>query len=163
MRPNRYIILLSLLLGAFGTWFSIDAVGQYLNTTRSLGAMEVRYVEGSFVWLDPDYERARASFEIVNASRNDVTIPHYGQQLRFDNAFAGARYHDWEILRIPAGESQTFEVVFFIPVADIRRQGGEAELTVEGQLRLDFEGIERDMTVRTWTRIGQVAYEESGS
>ncbi len=160
MRPNRYIILVSILLGAFGAWFSADAVGQYLNTARSFASVDARYVEDSFVWLDPEHERATADFVITNESDNDARLSYFAIMLYFDGQFAGARYDQWEPIDIPAGDSVTVEINFLTSITQIRPEGSDAELSVRGQLRLDFEGIERDMTVPARGTIGRVPYQE---
>jgi hypothetical protein len=163
MRPNRYIILISILFGAFGAWFSADAVGQYLNTARSYAAVDAYYVEDSFAWEDPEHERARAEFVIVNDSDNDARLSYFGMNLMFDGQFAGARYEPWDPIDIPAGESATVEVPFLISISSLRPEGSDAELSVRGQLRLDFETVERDMSVPMSGTIGRVPYEESDS
>ena len=160
MRPNRYVILVSILLGAFGAWFTADAVGQYLNTARSFAAVDAHYVEDSFRWLDPNHEEALADFVIVNDSDNDARLSHFGLSLFFDGEFAGARYRQWEPVDVPAGESVQVEIHFQTSITRVRDQGSDAELSVRGRLRLDFEGIERDMTVRTSGTLGRVPYEE---
>lgn len=161
MRPNRYIILVSILLGAVGAWLSVDAVGQYLNTARSFASVHARYVEGSFAWEDPEHERANAEFSITNDSENDARLMHFGVNLYFDGAFAGARYDDWEAVDIPAGETVNVDVPFLISISERRPEGSDAELSINGQLRLEFEGIERPMTVPARGTIGKVPYEEN--
>lgn len=160
MRPNRYVILVSILLGLFGIWFSADAVGQYLNTVRSFAGIEYSYVEDSFTWLDPEHRRGTAEFRIHNDADNAVTIAHLEALLYFDGEFAGARYTDWDRVEIPAGETSTVEVQFLTSIERMRSAGSEADLSVESQIRLDFEGIEREMTVRASDSIGRVPYEE---
>jgi hypothetical protein len=161
MRPNRYIILVSIVLGAFGAWFSADAVGQYLNTARSFASVYAQYVEGSFEWEDPQHEWANAEFVITNESDNDARLTHFGVSLFFDDRFAGARYDQWEPIEIPAGESVNVDVSLFVSISELRPEGSDAELSVRGRLRLEFEGIERPMTVPAAGTIGQVPYEES--
>lgn len=161
MRPNRYIILVSVLFGVFGIWFSAQAVGQYLNTVRSFANIELAYVEDSFAWEDPEHERANAEFVIRNDSENDATITYLGLNLLFDGEFAGARYQPWDPLDVPAGESVTVEVPFLVSSERLRPAGSEAELGLSGEMGLEFEGIQRDMTVRVAETIGRVPYEES--
>jgi hypothetical protein len=163
MRPNRYMILVSILFGAFGAWFSAEAVGQYLNTTRSFASVDTRYVEGSFSWEDSDHEEATAEVVITNDSDNNATLDYLGMNLYFDGTFAGARYEPWDAIDIPSGESVSVEIPFLVSITEMRSQGSEAELSLRGQMRLNFEGIERDMTVPTGGTIGQVPYEESES
>lgn len=160
MRPNRYIILVSIVLGIVGTWLSADAVGQYLNIARSFASVNAEYVDDSFVWLDPDYERGRAQFNVRNDSDNDALLDYLSMNLYFDGQFAGARYAQWDPVEIPAGESVTVEVPFFVSISERRAEGGDSELSVQGQLRLNFDNIERDMTVRTSGTLGEVPYEE---
>jgi hypothetical protein len=159
MRPNRYIIIASILLGAIGTWLSVDAISQYMNMARSFSSVNARYVEESFAWEDPQHERANATFTVTNNSDNDATLDFLTMSVYFDGQFAGARYDSWAPLDIPAGESVELDLSFLISISELRPRGGEADITVRGQLRLDFEGIERDMTVPTSGRIGQVSYE----
>lgn len=160
MRPNRYVILVSILLGSFGLWFSADAVGQYLDTVRSFAGIEYSYVEDSFEWRDPEHRRGTAEFRIHNDADNAVTIAHLEARLYFDGEFAGARYTDWDAVEIPAGETTVVEVPFLTSIERMRPAGSEAELSVESELRLDFEGIEREMTVRASDSIGTVPYVE---
>jgi hypothetical protein len=161
MRPNRYVILVSILLGIFGIWFSADAVAQYLNTARSFASVDAEYVEGSFVWLDENHERATAEFTIINDSDNDAVLAHFGINLYFDGTFAGARYEPLPRIDLPAGEEVTLEIPFLVPIQHMKPLGSDAELTVRGQMRLEFEGIERPMTVRMSGTIGHVPYEEN--
>lgn len=160
MRPNRYIILVSILFGVIGAWFSVDAVGQYLNTTRSFASVSAEYVDGSFAWGDPEHQRATSEFLITNDGENDASLAYFSVSLYFDGRFAGARYDDWDAIVIPAGESVTVSVPFIISISELRPEGSDAELSVRGRLQLDFEGIERDMTVSTAGTIGQIPYEE---
>ncbi len=161
MRPNRYIVLISILLGFAGAWLSADAVGQYLNAARSFASVDASYVEGSFAWKDPQYNEATAEFEITNDSDNDARLAHFGINLHFDGRFAGARYDQWEAIDIPAESSVTVEIPFLVSISEIRSEGGEAELSVSGQLRLEFENVGRDMTVPARGTIGHVPYQES--
>jgi hypothetical protein len=161
MRPNRYIVLISLLLGVAGAWLSADAVGQYLNAARSFASVNATYVDGSFAWEDPQYERATAQFEIVNDSDNDARLVHFSINLYFDGRFAGARYAPWDAIDIPAGSSVTVDIPFLVSISELRPEGGDAELSVSGQLRLEFENVGRDMTVPARGTIGHVPYQES--
>jgi hypothetical protein len=161
MRPNRYVILVSILLGGFGFWFTAEAVGQYLNLAQSFTSIRAEYVEDSFVWLDEDHERATAEFTIRNESDNDASLAHLSMSLYFDGQFAGAYYDQWQRINIESGESVTMQIPFAVPIQHMRPYGSEAELSVRGQMRLEFEGIERPMTVRTSGTIGHVPYEES--
>lgn len=160
MRPNRYVILVSVLLGSIGLWLTADAVGQYLNTVRSFAAVEITYVEDSFVWQDPEHEEALSEFVVRNDSENVARLTSLRLNLYFDGEFAGARYEPWEAIDIPARDEVTVEVPFLVSIESLRPEGSEAELTVRGDLRLEFEGIERDMTVQASTTIGRVPYEE---
>jgi hypothetical protein len=159
MRPNRYVILVSVLLGLFGAWLTADALAQYLNTARSFTAIRTQYVPDSFEWQDPEYRRARAEIVIVNESENDALVDYFSISLYFDDDFAGADYEPWERFVVPAGEERTFEVNFLTTAPFIRHLGGEATLRVRGQMRLVFDGIQQPMTVRTSGTIGQVPYE----
>lgn len=161
MRPNRYVILVSVLLGVFGIWFSAQAVGQYLNTVRSFSNVELEYIEDSFTWEDPGHERAHAEFVMRNQSENEATISYLALNLYFDDDFAGARYQPWDPIVVPAGESVTVEVPFLVSIENLRPAGSEADLRVSGEMRLEFEGIQRDMTVRVVESIGRVPYEEN--
>jgi hypothetical protein len=160
MRPNRYVILISVLIGSFGIWFSADAVAQYLNTARSFASVDAEYVEGSFVWLDANHERATAEFTVFNGSDNDAVLAHFGINLYFDGTFAGARYDPLPRIELPAGEAVTVQVPFLVAIHEQRPYGSEAELSVRGRMRLEFEGIERPMTVRMSGTLGQIPYEE---
>jgi hypothetical protein len=160
MRPNIYVLIVSVLLGAFGFWFSADAVGQYLDTSRSFTSVHARYVPDSFKWLDPEHQEASAQFTFINDAPNDVTLAHLSLNLYFDGVFAGARYAPWERFEIPAGEEETNEVTFLTSIAHLREQGSDAELSLRGQMRLEFEGIERPLNVRISGPVGVVPYEE---
>jgi hypothetical protein len=159
MRPNRYVILVSVLLGIGGAWLTADAVAQYLNVAHSFTAIHARYVPDSFVWHDPDFQRASARVVITNNSENDALVDYFGINLYFDGEFAGSDYTGWQRFTIPAGEEATVDVEFQTTSPFIRHLGGEANLSVRGQMRLIFDGIEQPMSVRTSGTIGQVGYE----
>lgn len=161
MRPNRYIILVSVVLGIAGAWLSADAVGQYLNAARSFASVHAIYVEDSFTWEDAQHENASAEFVITNDSDNDARLAHFSVNLYFDGRFAGARYAQWEPVEIPAGTSVTVDAPFIVSISELRPQGSDAELSVQGQMRLEFENVGRDMTVPARGTIGYVSYQES--
>ena len=162
MRPNRYVILVSVLLGLAGSWFAASGVEQYLDATRSFTSVHISYVDGSFEWLDDEHERGVAQFTLVNDAPNDVTIGHLALNLLFDGEFAGAHYQSWERIEIPSGESVQVELPLLVSISHLRPLGAEATLSVRGQMRLEFDGIERSMTVRYSETIGRVSQQEAG-
>jgi hypothetical protein len=162
MRPNRYVILVSLALGAVGIWFTVDALQQYFNVTRSFTSVHIEYVDETFVWDDAAYEHGTGAFRITNNAPNDVVIAHVTVNLFFDGQFAGGRYQPWERIAISSGESADIEMPFFISIAPQRERAENADLSVSGQMRLEFDGIEQGMTVRFNEQLGEARGDRTG-
>ena len=157
MRVNRWIMLVSLVIGLAGVWFVYDASSSYIAATRAYTSVDLQYEEGSFVWLDPAFERGRADLTIHNNSDSDVTVTLLDLYLYFDDEFAGARYSTWEPLDISAGTSETVTTVFEVAISRIRPLGDTAELRLGGSTTLEFENVSEPLTYSLGTTIGQVS------
>lgn len=160
MRLNRWVMLISLIAGVAGIWFVVSAFDDYLTATRSFTQVEVTYVDDSFVWLDPNYEQGQADITITNNAGRAMTIEYLNLSLAFDGEFAGAWYDRWEPMEIPAGESITVTAVYTVTQNSIQSQGGDANLTTRGRMRLAFDEIEEPLTINIRREFGQVSWNE---
>lgn len=156
MRVNRWIMLISLLIGLAGIWFVYDASSTYVSAIRAYSGVGVTYESDSFVWLDPDYENGRAELTIHNNSDTEVTVTLLDLYIYFDDEFAGARYIPWEPLIIPEGMSETVPAEFDISISRIRPLGGTAELALGGSITIEFDGVNEPLTFPLRRTIGQV-------
>lgn len=156
MRLNVIVLALSLASGIAGVVVLQNAFADYLDATRSYTQVELRYVDGSFEWLDDEYELSRAELRVTNRSAHVVTVAHLDTFLYFDGEFAGARYTFWEPIEIAPGESRTVEAEFQTTSNSIQDQGGTAELSIRGRMRLEFEDIDEPFSIRYSGDIGQV-------
>lgn len=156
MRVNRWVMLVSLVIGLAGAWFVYDASSTYVSATRAYASVDVRYVSGSFVWLDPQFEQGRADLTIHNESDSNVTVALLNLYLYFDGEFAGARYTPWEPLEIPRGTAATVTTVFTTSISRIRPLGDSADLSLTGSITLEFEDVNEPLTFPLRGTIGQV-------
>lgn len=157
MRVNRWIMLISLVIGLTGTWFIYDATSTYVEATRAYTSVDVVYERGSFIWLEEDYGSATADVTIENGSASDVTVTQLTLHLYFDDQFAGSRYTPWEPLDIPTGESRTVTTEFSIATARIQHRGGTGFLSLSGNIALEFADVNEPLTFRLSGDIGQVS------
>lgn len=157
MYLNRWVLLLSLIIGALGIWSIQRAFVDYRQAAESFTEVSVSYVPDSFVWRDPTYSTGQADFRVVNDTPEAVTIELAQLRLYFDGAFAGAEYAGWEPVVVPEGEEMRFTSAFQVTTPRLDSRGDEAEISVRGDLRLRFDGIERPLVVRVRDTIGRVA------
>jgi hypothetical protein len=157
MRVNRWVMLASLLIGITGIGFIYSATSTYVSTTRAYTSVDVVYERGSFVWLDPEFSQAEADVTILNRSETDITVTMLTLYLYFDGDFAGARYTPWERVDIPQGESLTVTTLFTVATARIQPRGGTGNLTLGGQIGIEFDGIREPLAFRLSGNIGQVS------
>ncbi len=157
MRVNRWIMLVSLVIGLAGVWLVYNAASTYVAATRAYANVDVRYEQGSFVWLDPAFESGRADVTIHNNSDTDVTVTTLDLHLYFDDEFAGSRYTTWEPLDIPKGTTATVPTEFKVAISRIRPLGGSATLLLNGSITLEFAGVNEPLTFPLRGTIGQVS------
>lgn len=157
MRLNIVVLLLSLAAGIAGVFVLQEAFADYLDATRSYTQVDLRYVDGSFEWLDDEYENSRAEVSIHNRSTHVVTVAQLDMFLYFDGEFAGARYENWQPVEIVPGDERTFETEFQTTANSIQQQGGTADLSIRGRMRLEFEDIEDPLSIQFSGDIGQVS------
>ena len=112
MRPNRWVLLASFIVGAIGLWSYVTAIQDYRRTAGAYTSVDAEFIPGSFVWLDADYETAEADFVITNDSQADATVDFLILRLYFDGEFAGAQYRPWSPVDIPRGSEQVVTVPF---------------------------------------------------
>jgi hypothetical protein len=157
MRVNRWILLVSVVLGMVGAWFAWDAATTYVSAARAYASVSVVYERDSFIWLDEDYSAAEAEITIHNRSDSDVIIPTLQLYLYVDGQFAGARYSRWPVISIPKGESITLVQEFSVATASVQDRGGTAQLSLGGQISIEFTDVKTPMTFRMQHPIGQVS------
>lgn len=157
MRVNRWVMLVSLAVGLAGVWFVYDATSTYVAATRAYASVDVRYESGSFIWLDPEFERGRADVAIHNASDTDLTVALLQLHLYFDEEFAGSRYTAWKPLVIPSGDTAIVTTEFDISISRLRPLGDTAELRLSGSITLEFDGVNEPLTFPLRGTIGQVS------
>lgn len=161
MRLNVWVLLLSFCAGVAGIWFLFAAFDDYLDATRSYTQVDLRYQDESFQWLDAEYEESEAVLTVANRSTHVVTVTQMDVFLYFDGEFAGAEYTTWEPLEVDPGEVETFMVGFQTSTNTIQDQGGEADLSLAGRMRLEFEDISEPLSIRFSGDVGQVDWEGS--
>lgn len=159
MRLNRWVLVLTLLIGAVGTGFLINAFQQFLDANRSYTSFAVRYVPDSFTWLDSEFEAGEARITITNDADRLMTIEYLTLHLYFDGEFAGSWYEPWEQVELAPGETVTLAPTFSITTNSIQDSGGDAELTLGGQIRVAYARIERTLTRTLTGTIGEVGWE----
>lgn len=156
MRWFWLVIGISGLLGVGGAWALAEGVSQYNGTLRAYAAMEVRYVPDSFVWLDPDYASGQATIRFTNGSPSIATIEAMQVFLRFDGAFAGATYTPFEPLTLRPGETKDVDLLLTVTSGSQQPRGGEANLSINGWMRLSYLDLDRTVTLNIGDRIGVV-------
>jgi hypothetical protein len=161
VRFNRWALLVALLVGIVGTGFLVRAVQQFVDANRSYTSFVVRYVPGSFSWLDAGYEQGVAQVTITNEADRLMTIEYLTLHLYFDGEFAGSWYQDWEPVELAPGQTITLAPTFTVTTNSIQAEGGQASLSLRGQIRVAYVGIERTLTRNLAGEIGEVAWEGS--
>jgi hypothetical protein len=156
MRPNRWVLLISLIAGIGGTWSYLTAIQDYRTTAEAYTSVDAVYVAGSFVWLDDADRAAEAEFIISNDSRADARVDFLILRLYLDGAFAGAQYRPWEALEIPRGAERRITVPFEFAGDEQRPDAAQSDITLRGEMRLVFASIEQPLTVSLRERIGEV-------
>ena len=157
MRVNRWVMLASLVLGLAGSLFIWSAASSYISTTRAYTSVDVIYERGSFIWLEEDFGSAYAEVTIDNRSESDITVTSLSLYLYFDGEFAGARYTPWEQISIAEGESATIPTEFSVAAASIQGQGGTGNLSLGGNISIEFAEVREPLTFRLGGDIGQVS------
>jgi|GEM_PF-2152320 len=156
MRWFWIIIGISGLLGATGAWAVVEGISQYNGTLRAYASMEVRYVPDSFVWQNPEFGSGRAEIRFTNGSPSTATVEAMQMFLRFDGVFAGATYEPFEAITLRPDETQVVEITFTVTSGSQQSRGGEANLAIDGWMRLDYIDLDRTVTLDIGDRIGVV-------
>lgn len=148
MRPNRWVLLVSLLVGLFGSWSYVTAMLDYRRTTEAFTSIDVEYVDGSFAWLDEERRTAEALFVLENGSRVDATVEYLILRLYLDGVFAGAQYQPWEPISLDAGDKTEVTIPFEVSISTISAEATmNSTASVRGEMRLAFDQVERSLTV----------------
>jgi hypothetical protein len=157
MRAFLAVIVASLAIGVAGVWTLVDAVSQYTSTLRTYTQLEIRYEPESFVWLDADFSRGRATITFTNNSPSGARVTNVNLNLLFDGEFAGSNYGGISEFAVARGETYVLEVEFQVTSRSIQPQGGSAVLGLSGGVVVKFSGIERELALRVRGTIGQVS------
>lgn len=155
MIANRLIFIATLALGLAGGWTLWAATSQYVDVARAYTHVTVTYQEGSYRWLDAEYENGSAAFQIENGSRHAVTLESLDLHLTFDGEFAGSNYERFEPVLVPAGESRVIEVHFQV-TNGAPQAGRDAQIGIDGKGVCRFEGIKPSRGVDIRAEIGRV-------
>ena len=149
-------MLASLVIGLAGSWFIYDAVSTYVSTTRAYTSVDVSYEQGSFVWLEEDFGSAYAEVTVHNRSQSDITVTNLTLYLYVDGNFAGARYTPWDPVDIEKGDSITVPTEFSVATASVQPRGGSGNLSLGGNIALEFADVREPLTFNLGGDIGQV-------
>ncbi len=165
MRVYLSIIAVSVLLGIGGIIGLSDAVTDYTETLRTYTQIDATYEQDSFAWLEPDFNRARMTMTMRNDSPVQATIVDLDVFLQFDgeldgqiitNEFAGSNYNRFDQIAIPPGEARSVELEIEVTTNSIQPLGGTADLSLRGSMKVQFAGIERELTLDLADSIGVV-------
>jgi hypothetical protein len=74
MYLNRWVLLVSLVIGIPGVVFTARAFTQYTDAARVFSDVSTAYVPGSFTWLEPDYSSGALHLTFRNDSDTGVTV-----------------------------------------------------------------------------------------
>jgi hypothetical protein len=157
------LLALSVVCGLVGGWSLWEAANQYSGTLRSYTQLNIAYQPGSFVWLEPDYSRARLAMVVTNGSPADATVQTLNVHLLFDGEFAGTNYETTPPFTVDRGASREVVVELQVTSGSIREQGGAARLSLAGAIVARFSGIQRELALRVRDDIGVVDRVEPGS
>jgi hypothetical protein len=147
VRPHRWILLSSFLIGIAGTWAFVTALVDYRDTANAYTNVGIAALPGTFAWTDEEQRAATVTLEIENDSRTDLTIEHLELRLYSGGTFAGAMYQPWEPLPVEARSVEQVTVTLEVSTPEGRLPEG-GELRLSGNARLAFEGIDQPFVVR---------------
>jgi hypothetical protein len=156
MYLNRWVLLVSLAVGLAGTAAVGRAFAEYRDATRAYSAIEVTYVPGSFAWQDTAFSGGQAELRISNRSPRRVTVEFFDVNLYLDGQFAGSDYTTWQPIDVARDGEQHVTTPLELAISSLRPQAAEADVTLRGQVRLRFDGIERPLTLRFRIPVGRV-------
>jgi hypothetical protein len=156
MRAFWAVVIASVVVGVGGVLTLALAVGEYTDTLRTYTRLEVRYEPDSFVWLEPDYSRARATLLLTNNSPANARITDLNLSLYVDGEFAGTAYERPAAFDVARGATIALPVEMQVTSRGIQAQGGSARLSLGGRIVADFSGVERELVLRMRGNVGQV-------
>ena len=152
------LLLVSLIAGVAGSVALVDAVREYRDTVRAYAQVEVAHEPASVVWHD---SATRPTLELTIVIANDspvrVTAEYLDLRLYAEGEFAGADYDDWQPVTIASLASERRDVSLEISNSELEDDIGRADLSLRGEVRLRFDGVERPLTQRISIVLGRVA------
>jgi hypothetical protein len=150
---NRWVLLLSLIVGLAGVAATGRAFAEYRDAVRAYSQVEAVYVPRSFSW--DDASTGSVTLRIVNRSPRAVTVEHLELRLYLDGQFAGADYDPWQPLRVERQSEVPVTRSLQVAISALQPVAATARIAIRGELRLQFDGIERPLTVRVRIDVGQ--------
>jgi hypothetical protein len=157
---NRWVLLLSCVAGVIGLVMLTGAFMEYRDSVRAYSRVEVTYDPGSVVWDTSNRQmELTLRIAIINRSSATVTAEYLDLRLYTNGVFAGADYDDWQPIAIPAlfSEERTVSLEVSNPALQDQIAQGQfrqSTLTIRGEVRLRFAGIERPLTQRVSLALG---------
>lgn len=159
MRAFWAALAVSLVLGVAGLVSLVAAMSEYNSTLETYTQLSIRYEPDSFEWVEDDYGAATARMVITNDSPADALVENLNVFLRFDGEFAGTNYERFPPLEAPEGESRIVTLELLVTTPSIQAGGGTARLTFDGSARVQFEGVERALSLNVREQVGVVPAE----
>lgn len=159
VRPHRWILLASFVIGIAGSWAYATALLDYRETADAYTNVDIAAIPETFEWTGEDQRAATLTLEIENSSRTALTVEHLELRLYSGGAFIGAMYETWQELQVPARSveqvSLTLEVT--TPEGELPEAGA---LRLSGDAHLAFEGIDQPFVVRFDDQLEEAAHVE---
>jgi hypothetical protein len=156
MYLNRWVLLISCIAGVAGIVALADAFLEYRDTVQAYTQVDVAHDSGSVVWDDGN-TRVTLQVIITNRSPATVTVEYLDLRLHADGKFAGADYDAWQPVTVASRASEQRSVTLEVSNSQLQDQFERAELSLRGEVRLRFAGVERPLTQRVSITLGRIA------
>lgn len=149
MYLNRWVLLLSAILGIAGGVALAGAFAEYRDAVRRYTQVEIAPVPGSVRW-NADRTAVTLGLSVTNHTPASATVEYLDLRLYAAGAFAGADYEGWQPLTVASGASEQRALTLEIsdPGLAGERAAGATEFSARGEARVRFAGVERPVTLR---------------
>jgi hypothetical protein len=151
MYLNRWVLLISCAGGFVGALLLAGAFSDYRAAVRAYSEVNVTHAPDSAIWSDSG-TRLTLDLVIDNHSPSTVTIEHLELRLYASGVFAGADYAAWEPVTVPRESQVTVPIAVDVSNADVAGRMEGADMSLRGETRLRFTGVERPLTQRISVR-----------
>lgn len=159
VRPHRWVLLASFVIGIAGTWAFVTSLLDYRETADAYTNVDIAAVPGTFAWTGEGQRAASLVMEVENSSRTDLTIEHLEVRLYSSGTFIGAMYEPWQELAVEARSIEQVTVNLEVSTPEGRVPEG-GELRLSGDAHLAFEGIDQPFVIRFNDQLEEVAHVE---